>query len=86
MVNDTKGYSGAPKGTEADSATLDDVRRVEWLSPWEAVEYSGIGRTRLSGYLTSGAIPSAKVGRTRHIRRRDLDAFLEARMQLTGRE
>ena len=51
-----------------------------WLTPAEAVEESGIGRTRLYGFLTSGALPSAKVGRTRHIRRRDLERFLEERM------
>lgn len=52
----------------------------EWLSPQEAIEYSGIGRTRFYRYLTSEEIPSAKLGRTRHIRRRDLDRFLEAQM------
>ena len=51
-----------------------------WFSPADAITYSGIGRTRLYGLLTSGAIPSAKVGRTRHIRKRDLDQFLEAQM------
>ena len=53
-----------------------------WLSPEEAVRYSGIGRTRLYGYLTAGELRSAKVGRTRHIRKRDLDNFLEARMSV----
>lgn len=52
----------------------------EWFSPQEAIDYSGIGRTRFYRYLTSGEIPSAKLGRTRHIRRRDLDRFLEAQM------
>ena len=51
-----------------------------WLTPAEAVEESGIGRTRLYGFLTNGALPSAKVGRTRHIRRRELERFLEERM------
>ena len=51
-----------------------------WLSPEEAVRYSGIGRTRLYRYLTAGELRSAKVGRTRHIRKQDLDNFLEARM------
>ncbi len=49
-----------------------------WLSPEEAVRYSGIGRTRLYRYLTTGMLPSAKLGRTRHIRRRDLDDFLNS--------
>ncbi|MBX6765167.1 MAG: helix-turn-helix domain-containing protein [Rubrobacteraceae bacterium] len=51
-----------------------------WLSPEEAIVYTGIGRTRLYALLASGELPSAKLGRTRHIRRADLDAFLEARM------
>jgi excisionase family DNA binding protein len=53
-----------------------------WLSPADAIAYSGIGRTRFYGLLTSGAIPSAKVGRTRHIRKRDLDRFLEAQISI----
>ncbi len=52
-----------------------------WFSPAEAIDYSGIGRTRFYRLLCSGEIPSAKLGRTRHIRKRDLDRFLEARMQ-----
>jgi len=72
------------KGTREHSGTLGDKRagcaEVVWLTPAEAVEESGIGRTRLYGFLTNGALPSAKVGRTRHIRRRDLERFLEERM------
>ncbi len=53
-----------------------------WLSPADAIAYTRIGRTRFYGLLTSGVIPSAKVGRTRHIRKRDLDHFLEAQMSI----
>ena len=67
--------------------TEDTERRLTvesgWLSPADAIEYSGIGRTRFYGLLTSGAIPSAKVGRTRHIRKGDLDRFLEAQMSIS---
>ena len=61
----------------------EENRRQEkqWLTPEEAVDYSGIGRTRLYRYLTSGELRSAKLGRTRHINRQDLDAFMEARVQ-----
>lgn len=58
----------------------DPLSAREWLSPQEAINYSGIGRTRFYRYLTSGEIPSAKLGRTRHVRRRDLDRFLEAQI------
>lgn len=51
-----------------------------WMSPEQAIEYSGIGRTRLYHYLATEELPSAKLGRRRHIRRGDLDTFLEARM------
>lgn len=56
----------------------EEVAERGWLSPDGAIEYTGIARTRLYRLLTSGEIPSAKLGRTRHIRRCDLDAFLEA--------
>jgi excisionase family DNA binding protein len=85
VSKDNKGYSDAPENIERNSEVLSDThgQQIErgWLSPAEAVEYSGIGRTRFYRLLCSGEIPSAKLGRTRHIRKRDLDRFLEARMQ-----
>jgi excisionase family DNA binding protein len=85
VSKDNKQSSGVPEDTEGNSAILNSTQRppVErgWLSPQEAIEYSGIGRTRFYGLLCSGEIPSAKLGRTRHICKRDLDRFLEARMQ-----
>jgi excisionase family DNA binding protein len=69
---------GEHSGIQGDKAA--GRGKSAWLTPAEAVEESGIGRTRLYGFLTSGALPSAKVGRTRHIRRRDLERFLEERM------
>lgn len=85
MLKGTRGHQRIPGDTQETPRTRDDegTGRGEsaWLTPAEAVEESGIGRTRLYGFLTNGALPSAKIGRTRHIRRRDLDAFLEARMQ-----
>ncbi len=48
-----------------------------WLTPQEAAEYTGIGRTRLYALLRTRAIPSSRLGRTRHIRRTALDHFLE---------
>lgn len=85
MLKDTREHQRAPENTQENSETQNDKetgrRKAAWLTPAEAVEESGIGRTRLYAFLTSGALPSAKIGRTRHIRRRDLDAFLEERMQ-----
>lgn len=49
-----------------------------WLTPEECVEYSGIGKTRIYRLLANDEIPSAKLGRTRHVKRTDLDRFLES--------
>ena len=88
MLQDTRRHPDAPENTqqhaESQAAPEQWQRKPTWLTPAEAVEESGIGRTRLYRLLTSGEIPSEKLGRTRHIRRRDLDAFLEARMQSGG--
>lgn len=84
MIKDTREHPNAPQNTQAHPETPGDketgLAPAAWLTPAEAVEESGIGRTRLYGFLTSGALPSAKIGRTRHIRRRDLHKFLEERM------
>ena len=64
-------------------STLNLESRV-WLTPAQAVRYSGLGRARLYAFLADGTIPSAKVGSTRHVRRRDLDDFLEAHMTGEG--
>ena len=90
MSKDNKEHSDAPENTESHPEVLSGThgRQIEygWLSPAEAIQYSGIGRTRFYRLLCSGEIPSAKLGRTRHIRKRDLDRFLEARMQGTQGE
>ncbi len=84
MLKDTREDQRRPEETSEHSGTRGAKEagrgKATWLTPAEAVEESGIGRTRLYGFLTSGALPSAKVGRTRHIRRQDLDRFLEERM------
>ena len=72
--------AGKAEATETGHTERRSSVEAGWLSPADAIAYSGIGRTRFYGLLTSGVIPSAKVGRTRHIRKRDLDQFLEAQM------
>ncbi len=88
MLKDTSKHQETPEDTQKHSETRNEKEAgrtpAAWLSPAEAVEESGIGRTRLYAFLTSGALPSAKIGRTRHIRRRDLDRFLEERMTGTS--
>ena len=84
MIKDTREHRNSPENIQEHLETHNNKETgrapAAWLTPAEAVEESGIGRTRLYGFLTSGALPSAKIGRTRHIRRRDLHKFLEERM------
>lgn len=56
-------------------------RDSEWLRPHEIIETYGIGRTRLYTLLRTGELPSAKVGRTRHVRKRDLEEFFDQRIR-----
>jgi excisionase family DNA binding protein len=84
VIKDNREHRNSPENIQGHLETRNDKETGRaasaWLTPAEAVEESGIGRTRLYGFLTSGALPSAKIGRTRHIRRRDLERFLEERM------
>jgi len=64
-----------------EAKTTDPAPKV-WMRPEEAAEYLGIGRTRM--YVLLGAeqgIPSVRIGRTRHIRRADLDGYMERRFE-----
>ena len=72
----------AKNGREAEhleAKAIDPALKV-WFRPEEAATYLGIGRTRIYALLTAGEIPSVKVGRTRHIRRADLDGYMERRL------
>ena len=64
--------------TETKSKTR--LEEKTWLSPEEAMEYAGIGRTRIYRLLANDELPSAKFGRTRHVKRTDLDRFLKGLM------
>jgi excisionase family DNA binding protein len=44
----------------------------------------GVGRTTAHALLWSGTIPSVKIGRLRKVRRSDVDAFIEARLEKTS--
>jgi excisionase family DNA binding protein len=61
-----------------EARKMDPARKV-WLRPEEAARYLGIGRTRMYA-LIRDEIPSVKVGRTRHVRRADLDGYMERRL------
>ena len=52
------------------------------MRPEEAAEYLGIGRTRMYALLRAEeGIPSVRIGRTRHVRRADLDGYMERRFE-----
>jgi excisionase family DNA binding protein len=55
--------------------------KTRLLSAEEMARELGVGRTTGYSLLWSGAIPSMKIGALRKVRREDLEAFIEARME-----
>ena len=51
------------------------------LSPRELSGLLGLGRTSVYSLLTTGEIPSVRIGRLRRVRREDLDRFIEERLE-----
>jgi excisionase family DNA binding protein len=56
------------------------------LSADELARELGVGRTTAYSLLWSGAIPSMKMGRLRKVRREDVEAFIEGRMERGERD
>jgi len=57
-----------------------ETERTEYLmSPEELAKF--LGRTRTYELLSTGAIPSVRLGRLRKVRRTDVDKFVEARLE-----
>jgi excisionase family DNA binding protein len=61
-----------------------NLKPKEWLSTDELVRWLGSGRTKTYEMLRSGEIPSYRWGRRRLIRRRDVEAWLEANRYVPG--
>ena len=59
----------------------EELAQKTWLTVEQAAEYSGIGRTRLYGFLRRNELRSAKIGSRRHVRRTDLDSFMASFIQ-----
>ena len=70
---------GRKEAKQVKKVTMDPALKV-YFKPEEAAAYLGIGRTRMFVLLRED-IPSVKVGRTRHIRRADLDGYMERRLE-----
>jgi excisionase family DNA binding protein len=60
-------------------------RSSEWLSAAELRSWLGLGKTKVQELLQTGQIPSYRIGRTRRIRRGDVERFLEQHRQEAGR-
>jgi excisionase family DNA binding protein len=57
-------------------------RQSEYLmSPEELSGFLGLSRAYTYELLSSGAIPSLRIGRLRKVRRTDVEAFIEARLE-----
>ncbi len=62
-----------------------ETARTEYLmSPEELAKFLGLGRTRAYELLSSGVIPSVRIGRLRKVRRTDVDKFIESRLEPVG--
>jgi excisionase family DNA binding protein len=68
-----KGGGAVKKGTT-------DPAPKEWLRPEEAADYLGIGRTKMFALIRE-EVPSVRLGRTRHVRRADLDAYMRRKFE-----
>lgn len=57
--------------------TTAELGAKEVLTAEEAARYLAIGRTSMYAILRGRAVPSVQIGRSRRIRRRDLDLYLD---------
>ncbi len=61
------------------SLNTQSATQTEYLmSPEELSKFLGLGRTYTYKLLSSGVIPSVRIGRLRKVRRSDVDKFVEA--------
>jgi len=56
------------------------------ICPEHAASVTGIGRTRIFGFMRTGELPSFRCGRSRLIRTADLRAFVDALAAIDQRE
>jgi excisionase family DNA binding protein len=76
-------FSGEEKNVHADTTTVVEAEQAHFR-PEEAAKYLRIGRTSMFMLLKTKVIPSATVGRTRIIRRVDLDAYISRKLEAAG--
>ncbi len=51
------------------------------MSPEELAEFLGVSSTYAYRLRATGVIPCARIGRLRKVRRSDVEAFIEARLE-----
>jgi excisionase family DNA binding protein len=74
-----KGPQGGKEKWLMETVRVAEVEQT-YFRPEEAAEYLRVGRTTMYALLSSKAIPSVKEGRTRIIRKADLDAYIEDKL------
>ena len=69
----------APSNTGVDPRSREERQHPNRLAypPVEAASLIGVSRSRIYELLTTGEIPSLKIGRNRRIRHEDLQGFLD---------
>ena len=68
------------------SSPKPETQTEHLMSPEELQSFLGVSRTYAYGLLSSGAIPSIRIGKLRRVRRLDVDAFLEANIERSAPE
>lgn len=68
--------------TETKNSEAPTGARLDYRA---AAVHSGLGRTTLTGLVTSGAIPAAKIGRAVRISRQGLDEYMRRNAYLRAR-
>ncbi len=63
-----------------ETAKVAEIEQA-YFRPEEAAEYLRVGRTTMYALLKRGVVPSVTEGRTRIIRRADLDAYIERKLE-----
>jgi excisionase family DNA binding protein len=61
------------------------AEQTEYLmSTEELAKFLGLGRTRTYELLSTGIIPSVRIGRLRKVRRTDVDKYIESCLEPVG--
>jgi excisionase family DNA binding protein len=68
----------------ADNLTAPQAERL--LTPHELSELLALGRTSTYNLISSGEIPSVKIGRLRRVRHADVEHFIAARLEHASSE